>query len=115
MIRAHADALGAHARDVVLLTSELVTNAVRHGGEPIELKLAIEGPTARVAVCDGGSDGLPALRACGDDGGYGLHLVQAIAARWGLGERSHEVWFEIDLDVAPREPRDDGLAPAQGA
>ena len=35
------------------------------------------------------------------DGGWGLHLVDQVAIRWGVHEGSTHVWFEI----GPRPPR----------
>jgi anti-sigma regulatory factor (Ser/Thr protein kinase) len=65
--------------DCQLATSELVTNAVRHGRPPVELLLSVEEGVLELAVSDG--DG-PALRAVGADdlaeGGRGLVLVRAV-------------------------------------
>ncbi len=84
-----------------LLTSELVTNAVVHGGPPIELELSIDPGAIRVAVRDG-SDEPARPRAVGvaEAGGRGLALVDMLARRWraepdGCGP-GKTVWFELD-------------------
>jgi anti-sigma regulatory factor (Ser/Thr protein kinase) len=90
--------------DLELLVSELATNSVRHAraGEDVELLLRVEVADARVRVrwCDGGPGfANPPLRPHADGiGGYGLVLVDRLAARWGIerGERFC-VWFELEL------------------
>jgi anti-sigma regulatory factor (Ser/Thr protein kinase) len=85
----------------VLLVSELVTNAMRHGGEPIRLVADLTASGLRVEVYDGNSDAVPAIRDIRPDapGGRGLRLVDALADRWGTTEVAGDgkfVWFEID-------------------
>jgi anti-sigma regulatory factor (Ser/Thr protein kinase) len=86
--------------DVALLVSELVTNSVKHGAAG-DLKLHITAPTPRrlrVEVVDQGFGFLPKPREEGrtEPGGWGLHLVEQLADRWGVHEGSTHVWFEID-------------------
>ena len=80
--------------DVVVVVSELVTNAVRHGGplavtrqcEPgIQLSLMRSGSEFICAVRDGG-DHLPSRREADltVEGGRGLALVSAFAREWGV-------------------------------
>jgi anti-sigma regulatory factor (Ser/Thr protein kinase) len=87
---------------VELLTTELVSNAVRHGGagedQTVVLHLATTGTCLRVEVCDPGA-GFEAGRPTPyGEGGYGLFLVSEVSSRWGV---SHEdgncAWFEMDL------------------
>jgi anti-sigma regulatory factor (Ser/Thr protein kinase) len=84
----------------VLLVSELVTNAMRHGGEPIRLVADLTSSGLRVEVYDGNCDAFPAIRDIRPDapGGRGLRLVDALADRWGTVEVGDGkcVWFEID-------------------
>ena len=87
-------------RDVVLLVSELVTNSVKYGGEG-DLRLQIESRSprhVRVEVVDQGSGFVPVARdrPATDVGGWGLHLVETLANRWGVHEGSTHVWFEIE-------------------
>ncbi|MFF5422899.1 MULTISPECIES: ATP-binding protein [unclassified Streptomyces] len=92
--------LDARADDVLVCVSELTTNALRHGvppGRGYRLHLFLERPgPLRVEVHDSG-DGTPALRAPEGESGRGLHLVEALADRWGVGERNPGkiVWCEF--------------------
>ena len=94
---------GPTRRVVELLTSELVSNAVRHGArDPHESVLVFarrDGEVVRVEVCDEGGGFEPNGHA-GDmlePGGNGLLLVDTLASRWGVlpGEPSC-VWFEAE-------------------
>ena len=84
---------------VVLLTHELVTNAVLHGASPIVLRLERRGAAVRVEVADG-SETPPVVRHYEQDAftGRGLALVEALATRWGwqLAGRGKVVWCEVD-------------------
>src|SRR6185437_14304097 len=76
--------------DIELLTSELVTNAIRHSEGAVEL--SIEHPSAdcvRIEVRDL-SERLPVMRPLetAREGGWGLHIVGHIATRWGLEQRT---------------------------
>lgn len=82
-------ALADHADDVILLVSELVTNAIRHGTGPVELSMIYRGGQLRCEVRDNGA-GSPQLRpATADDtSGRGLELVDRLTAElggdWGI-------------------------------
>lgn len=113
----------AFVEDVRLLTNELVTNAIRHGG----LR-----PSDEVEVWAGGSEeGLRVevvggkrrfhLRASGSNpqrsSGWGLLLVGALSNRWGYRDGgATAVWFEINrtrrLSTEPLPPELD--APLAG-
>ena len=89
---------------VSLLVSELVTNAVRHGGTGPEstvcVRLDSTGRFVRVEVVDGGPgfDGRPGRPKNPIQDGFGLVLVDELADRWGVEANDDEtlVWFEID-------------------
>jgi anti-sigma regulatory factor (Ser/Thr protein kinase) len=86
--------------DVVLLVSELVTNSVKYGAEG-DLKLQIEAPAPRrlrVEVINQGASFEPKARTrpATEPGGWGLHMVETLADRWGVHAGSTHVWFEID-------------------
>jgi anti-anti-sigma factor len=105
------EAMAALSRDdravAVLLTSELVTNAVIHTqeseGETIGLLITVAPARVRVQVFDPGAGfdpERPPPRAP-DEGGRGLLLVDRLASRWGAGELTGSswrfgVWFELD-------------------
>jgi len=103
----HLDALDLE--DVVVLVSELVTNAVRHGGadegETIVVHLAIAADVLRVEVCDDGP-GFDPARIPGPRrgaGGNGLVLVECLSSAWGVnGDDATCVWFERTLEALPR-------------
>jgi anti-sigma regulatory factor (Ser/Thr protein kinase) len=88
--------------DVRLLLSEVVTNAVRHAGLPtgskIMLAVSIGGGAIRAEVTDAGRGFEPSPRSTPrtEAGGWGLHLVDRIASRWGVDRTPVRVWFEID-------------------
>jgi anti-sigma regulatory factor (Ser/Thr protein kinase) len=91
-------AVQEHFADVPLLASELVTNAVRHANGDVALSLQLDHDRMRVSVSDS-SDELPVM---GDltsalDGGWGLHIVDRLAASWGLEADSDgkTVWCEV--------------------
>jgi anti-sigma regulatory factor (Ser/Thr protein kinase) len=101
-------------RDAQLLLSELVTNAVRHGdhaGRSVEVTVTADEGVMRVEVRNLGAGFDPSsLPTPSPDraGGWGLHLVAALAHRWGVGEVPETlVWFEIDRPqrAAPVDPR----------
>jgi anti-sigma regulatory factor (Ser/Thr protein kinase) len=68
--------------DVLLVVSELVTNALLHGlGRPV-LRLVGTSTQLRVEVHDDNPK-LPRVRESGPDGGWGLPLVGRLAVAWG--------------------------------
>ncbi|MET9846140.1 SpoIIE family protein phosphatase [Streptomyces ossamyceticus] len=82
-----------------LVLSELVTNAVRYGCEPIHLRL-IHDRTLICEVADGSSTS-PHLRyaATTDEGGRGLFLVSQLTERWGTRytPQGKVIWAEQAL------------------
>ncbi|NDZ77415.1 ATP-binding protein [Streptomyces sp. SID10853] len=101
---------GSAASDsVALLVAELAANAVLHGrvpGRDFALRLRYDAGTGviRIEISDT-HPGLP-VRLCppGDaDGGRGLLLVEAVAARWGVRERlgpGKTVFAEVEMEGA---------------
>ncbi|MEU9173885.1 SpoIIE family protein phosphatase [Streptomyces sp. NPDC048420] len=79
-----------------LVVSELVTNAIRHGEPPIQLRL-IHDKTLICEVSDG-SNTAPHLRRARtyDEGGRGLLLVAQLTQRWGTRQsaRGKTIWAE---------------------
>jgi anti-sigma regulatory factor (Ser/Thr protein kinase) len=108
-VRGHLDADDVDLDVAMLLTTELVTNVVRHARTNLDLVVTLE-PTIRVEVHDGEA-ATEAFRdliaepptnvAITSAGGRGLGLVAAIASRFGLGEEPGSwngkiVWFELE-------------------
>ena len=86
--------------DACLLASELISNSVRHSGmppgAPMHLRAAVLDGIVRVALTDLGQAGAVRRRRPDATGGYGLHLLSLIAARWGVErDRGTKVWFEL--------------------
>ena len=89
--------------DMRLLTSELVSNSVRHGSSladhPIRVKVSVMETHVRVSVVDSGPGFARDAEHAkpGIDGGWGLFLVERLADRWGTdGDGATTVWFELD-------------------
>jgi two-component sensor histidine kinase len=92
--------------DLLLLVSELVTNALRHAGMGSDRLLRVElrrwPGLVGLAVVDEGTGFTPDPDRLGSDesGGFGLRLVDQIADRWGVAptETGARVWFEIRFE-----------------
>jgi anti-sigma regulatory factor (Ser/Thr protein kinase) len=92
--------------DVLLLLTELVTNAVRHSGlrpdESVRVEVHQWSRRVRVEVLDPGTDFSRVRPIAREDqtGGWGLFLVDRIAERWGVGRSPSGtcVWFEIEFE-----------------
>lgn len=83
---------------LVLLVSELLTNAVEHGAPPCGLRFGWHAGVLRVEVTDGAVESLPVVVVNPDAlRGRGLGLVEALADRWGIDvtDSAKCVWFEI--------------------
>jgi serine/threonine-protein kinase RsbW len=103
--------LGPVTETAVLLTSELVTNAVRHSrsrsaGGMVTLVILQDPAGVRIEVTDDGSDtGAPVVKAdTFASDGHGLLLVQSLAEQWGYlrsGAAGTTVWFRF---ACPGEP-----------
>ncbi|KUL52443.1 MULTISPECIES: ATP-binding protein [Streptomyces] len=91
----------AAAEDVLLVVSELVTNACLHAEGPDELWLSTDGKVLRIEVSDRGT-GQPAPRTphrAGRPGGHGMFIVQRLCLDWGVvrtpGASGKKVWAEM--------------------
>ncbi|MGW7426579.1 SpoIIE family protein phosphatase [Streptomyces sp. NPDC054813] len=86
-----------------LVVSELVTNAIRYGEPPIQLRLIRD----RALICEvsDGSSTSPHLRRAHayDEGGRGLLLVAQLTQRWGSRQTctGKTIWAEQPLPEGP--------------
>jgi anti-sigma regulatory factor (Ser/Thr protein kinase) len=87
--------------DAELLTSEVVSNAVRHAqldpSQEIVVRIVADG-YVRVEVVDQGPPFEADLRRPGSGArGWGLFLVDAVATSWGVEREGSgkRVWFEV--------------------
>lgn len=86
---------------VELLTSELVTNAVKYGppGGTITVKVGRQGRSIDVQVVDEGKEApVPRWPGPTEPGGRGLGLVESLADDWGvqmLPRDGKSVWFRV--------------------
>lgn len=109
LVTAHGAHLPAEVvEDALLLVSELVSNAVRHGRPEIALSLLTTPSTLRIAVSDQGVE-IPAARTPDHatpvpvvaTSGRGLAIVEAVAQAWGIVAAEpppgKTVWFELDV------------------
>lgn len=93
--------------DAVLLVSELATNVVRHG--PLlerEFEVAVTALADGSCLIEVSDEGRlePRLRVVGDleEAGRGLHLVESVAAAWGVwsrGRHGKTVWALVLADA----------------
>ncbi|WP_432093787.1 ATP-binding protein [Streptomyces sp. bgisy100] len=108
------------AETLILLISELVTNAVVHTGCPAVLRMLLPdadtdytgAETVRVEVADRSARApMPRHADGGDTNGRGLELVDGLADRWGWEPEGagKSIWCEIDrcqsLSAAAYEPQ----------
>jgi hypothetical protein len=91
----------AAAEDVLLVVSELVTNACLHAEGPDQLRITCDNKVIRVEVADRGT-GQPSPRTphrAGRPGGHGMFIVQRLCLDWGVvrapGVAGKTVWAEL--------------------
>lgn len=82
--------LGEYAEDTVMITSELVTNAIRHVAEDPEETIGVtvahlwDPAAVAVLVSDSSPDGPIVREAAGaSERGRGLQVVEALSVHWG--------------------------------
>ncbi|MEV0268220.1 ATP-binding protein [Hamadaea sp. NPDC050747] len=88
-----------------LIVSELVANAVRHGGGLLEI--AVQAHETQVTISAADSTSIPPRRRTPDTtGGYGLALIDQLAAAWGVDdyEGGKLVWVRLRSHPAPVRP-----------
>jgi anti-sigma regulatory factor (Ser/Thr protein kinase) len=93
---------GSLEQTIVLLVSEVVSNAVRHSPGPADSAIALEATitdqSVRIAVTDTGPGFTPRQRDPERlDQGYGLYLLDKAATNWGVESgNGTTVWFELN-------------------
>ncbi len=104
----------ADPADAALAVSELFTNAVVHGpeGGRVLVGYCLWSQGARLVVCDGGGSGEPELRPVTSQAqnGRGLHVVEAVTARWGSFRLAGNLVAWCDLGQRMRAPAGDAWA-----
>lgn len=90
--------------DVMLVASELVTNAVVHSGcsqdDVVSVEFQLSPEVVVCSVSDPGRTGKIARPAVGErlGGGFGLRVVEQLASRWGTERQDggrYRVWAEV--------------------
>ncbi|MFD8968497.1 SpoIIE family protein phosphatase [Streptomyces sp. NPDC059568] len=103
--------------DAVVLTSELVTNAVIHAGTSADVLCLRTEDGVRVEVADRYPEREIPIQGAGRtfanadrENGRGLLLCAAMASRWGVEYTStyKQVWFQLDLPQRPVGTRSAG-------
>ncbi|QIG44971.1 SpoIIE family protein phosphatase [Nocardioides anomalus] len=104
-VRRHLEDVGVTTREVVedalLVTSELVTNAVLHAEAPVELRLVSSRTELRIEVHDReASQPLRRSPDLDDEHGRGLTIVAALSTHWGTrpSGSGKVVWAVLDAD-----------------
>ncbi|MER6319643.1 ATP-binding protein [Streptomyces sp. NPDC001581] len=100
--------LRERVEDVLLLVSEVVSNACLHAGGPSELVLSHGAEGLLIEVSDRSPD-RPVLRPRGDPalpGGHGLMVLERLSRSWGwrpaaTGRTGKTVWLEVPLPWPP--------------
>ncbi|MFI6288530.1 SpoIIE family protein phosphatase [Streptomyces sp. NPDC051018] len=96
--------------DAVVLTSELVTNAVVHAGTAADVLCLRTEDSIRVEVADRYPEREVPIQGTGhafasldSENGRGLLMCSALASRWGVEYTStfKQVWFQLDLPQRP--------------
>lgn len=102
----HDSDLEALADDVLLLVTELVTNAVVHAGTAVGLAVRVDEDGLLVEVSDHSPGSTPIVRRDVDaarEGGRGMFLLDVLAERWGTvhARDRKSVWFRLGTAASP--------------
>jgi Histidine kinase-like ATPase domain len=109
--------VAARRDDVVVVVSELLTNALRHAspaatgtgaGWPVQLGLLQRGCCLTCAVADPSRTApVPGPPECLAETGRGLHVIAALSDRWGFvtpGDGGKVIWALFSTQLAPPPP-----------
>lgn len=92
---------------VLLLVSELVTNAVIHAHSDVEVVLRLRPARVRVEIVDAAAEYVQRRDAASEDqSGRGMALTEALAVAWGVDTlvAGKSVWFEVDRGEGGEAP-----------
>jgi anti-sigma regulatory factor (Ser/Thr protein kinase) len=96
------------SRDLELIVSELVSNALVHGTGEVRVQLSVVDDALRLQVGDDGGASVPQLRMAGDVGvgGWGLRVVDELSDTWGIDPQvpGTLVWVLKSLPGPAPEP-----------
>ncbi|MEJ5915112.1 ATP-binding protein [Pseudokineococcus sp. 1T1Z-3] len=101
---------------MLLVVSELATNALRHGAPPSTVRFLVDDERAcAVDVTDTAAESSPEMadgRALGE-GGFGMHLAARLAdgVGWYVADDLKHVWARFDLDGPDTDARAAAAAP----
>lgn len=89
----------ANGDDVELVASELVTNAVMHGGGAQSMRVWRRADELRIEVTDRSPELPRRVEPAPDGGGRGIRLVETLADAWGMDIRAgvKTIWCEVRL------------------
>jgi two-component system, sensor histidine kinase PdtaS len=96
---------------IAILTNELVTNAMKHGGGRVEVTVTRAGEMAEIAIADGGA-GLPAGFEPVQAASFGMRTVMALVESLGgtleagNGSDLGGAWFRVRLPIRQPEELD---------
>jgi anti-sigma regulatory factor (Ser/Thr protein kinase) len=96
---------------VALLTSELVTNAIRHAGTPFQVDVDRRDDAIQVGVSDASKTRPQVVDAPAEAvSGRGLQFVARYASDWGVQTHrgGKRVWFELPVQDASAGGRHTG-------
>jgi anti-sigma regulatory factor (Ser/Thr protein kinase) len=84
--------------NAALVVSELVSNAVRHGGGCLELVVSLRGQLLTMYAADG-SAVVPRRREPHDSGGRGIAIIEALTRAWGVQDdrNGKRVWVIMSV------------------
>ncbi len=94
---------------VALLTSELVTNAIRNSSHCVTVRIALDGCLLRVEALDDNT-ALPTVMPLDpmSESGRGMYMVENLSRHWGAEQRgpaTKAVWFEVEVSPRTLPPR----------
>ena len=111
-VAANLDSLPQSIADsVLLIVSELATNAIRHAGTGFRVEIDLELDELCISVADSG-DGDPVIVSPPptQPSGRGLQIVELLSDRWGIipatPKQGKKVWFAVKVKEQHRPLQD---------